>query len=48
MTLFVICVLLACVWGMVWVAKTVSYKVFYEAKVQQTVSEMVKAEALNP
>ena len=34
------------VYGCYWVAKTVSYKVFYEDMVQKTVTEMVEPEAL--
>lgn len=29
-----------------WVAKTVSYSIFYEDMVQQTITEMVKPESL--
>lgn len=34
-------------YGSYWVAKTVSYQLFYEDMVQDTVREMVKTEALN-
>lgn len=34
------------IYGSYWVAKTVSYSIFYEDMVQQTISEMVKAGVL--
>lgn len=36
------------IYGVYWVAKTVSYEIFYEDMVQDTVREMVKPEYLNP
>ena len=33
-------------YGAYWIAKTVSYNVFYEDMVQQTITEMVKPEYL--
>jgi len=41
-----ICFFLAVIYGMYWVAKTVSYQVFYEDMVQQTIAEMVDAKYL--
>lgn len=37
---------LSILYGMYWLAKTVSYQVFYEDMVQETVQEMVKEEYL--
>jgi len=34
------------IYGCYWVAKTVSYSVFYKNMVQQTITEMVKPESL--
>ena len=34
------------IYGCYWVAKTVSYTIFYEGMVQSTVRDMVKQEAL--
>lgn len=34
------------IYGCYWAAKTVSYQVFYEDMVQQTVQEMVRPESL--
>ncbi len=34
------------IWGCYWVAKTVSYNLFYENMVQETVRDMVKPEYL--
>lgn len=34
------------IWGTYWIVKTVSYNLFYESMVKQTVVEMVKKEAL--
>ena len=41
-------VILFCVviYGMYWVFKTVSYSIFYESMVEQTIIEMVKPEYL--
>ncbi len=36
----------AVIFGMYWVFKTVSYTLFYDAMVQETVREMVKSEYL--
>ena len=36
----------ACMYGAYWVCKHVSYALFYRSMVQQTVRDMVKAEAL--
>jgi hypothetical protein len=35
------------IYGFYWIAKTVSYTIFYEDMVQDTVKEMVKPEYLN-
>ncbi len=35
------------IYGSYWVAKTVSYSIFYEDMVKKTVKEMVKPEYLN-
>lgn len=40
---FVVC---ATIYGFFWVAKRVSYAMFYESFVQDTVRQMVKPEAL--
>jgi len=37
---------IAVIYGMYWVTKTVSYKVFYQSMVQDTVRQMVKPEYL--
>lgn len=34
-------------YGGYWIAKTVSYKIFYSAMVEGTVTDMVKPECLN-
>lgn len=34
------------IYGMYWIAKTVSYSLFYEDMVKQTIEQMVKPEAL--
>jgi hypothetical protein len=34
------------IYGMYWIAKTISYQIFYEDMVQRTVTEMVKPEYL--
>lgn len=34
------------IYGGYWLAKTVSYSLFYEDMVQKTITEMVKADAL--
>lgn len=34
------------IYGMYWVAKTVSYEIFYKDMVEQTVREMVKPDSL--
>jgi hypothetical protein len=39
---------LSFIYGCYWVAKTVSYSVFYEDMVQETIREMVESESLNP
>ena len=46
--MFVGATLLICamIYGLYWVTKTVSYEVFYEDMVQETVREMVKPEHL--
>lgn len=36
------------VYGCYWIGKTVSYTIFYESMVEQTVREMVKPEFLIP
>lgn len=36
----------AVLYGSYWLAKTVSYTIFYESMVEQTVREMVKAASL--
>ena len=36
------------IYGCYWVAKTVSYNIFYEDMVKATITEMVKSEALKP
>ena len=36
------------IYGSYWVAKTISYKIFYEDMVKQTILELVKNEALKP
>ena len=36
------------IYGCYWVAKTVSYKVFFANMVRSTITEMVKPEALKP
>ena len=43
-------ILLVCglMYGSYWIAKTVSYTIFYESMVEQTVREMVKPEYLIP
>lgn len=35
------------IYGCYWVAKTVSYKVFYERMVRATITEMVNPECVN-
>lgn len=35
------------IWGCYWVVKSVSYNLFYEDMVIQTIQEQVKKEALN-
>ena len=37
---------LSILYGLYWVAKTVSYEIFYEDMVQETVRELVKEEYL--
>lgn len=37
---------IAFMYGMYWIAKTVSYTIFYEDMVQETIQEMVKPEYL--
>ena len=46
---YAVVVLLFCavIYGVYWVAKSVSYEIFYEDMVQDTVCEMVTAEYLN-
>jgi len=34
------------IWGGWWLAKTVSYKLWYEDMVKETITEMIKPEAL--
>ena len=41
-----ITVFLIVIYGLYWIGKTVSYKVFYQDMVRATVAEMVKSEAL--
>lgn len=41
--LMVFCVFL---YGSYWIAKTVSYKLFYESMVESSITEMVKPECL--
>ena len=38
--------MLAFIYGVYWIGKTISYKVFYEDMVRGTITEMVKPEAL--
>ena len=38
--------LCAFVYGMYWIFKTVSYEIFYESMVQETIKEMVKSKFL--
>jgi len=42
----IVVVLLFVVYGVFWVSKKVSYEVFYEGQVKDTIKEMVKPEAL--
>lgn len=41
-----VCLVLSFLYGCYWIAKTVSYTLFYESMVKQTVIEMVKQESL--
>jgi FtsZ-interacting cell division protein ZipA len=41
----IVCII-AIIYGAYWIAKTVSYQVFYEDMVKQTVRDMVKPEYL--
>jgi len=45
--LFLITAILFFLYSCYWVAKTVSYQIFYKDMVKTTISEMVKKEALN-
>ena len=45
---FAILFTVAFLYGMFWVFKTVSYQIFYEDMVIETVQEMVKPESPNP
>jgi hypothetical protein len=38
---------IAIIYGCYWVAKTVSYKIFYEDMVKQTIREMVHTDLIN-
>ena len=42
----IIAIVISClaIFGIYWVAKTVSYQIFYEDMVKQTISQMVKPE----
>jgi len=46
MTILGIILFCAFVYGMYWVFKTVSYSIFYEAMVEQTIIDLVKPEYL--
>jgi hypothetical protein len=39
-------IILFCLYGMYWIFKTVSYVIFYESMVKNTIQEMVKEEYL--
>lgn len=45
-TFLIIAAVLFFLYGCYWVAKAVSYTIFYEDMVKQTITEMVKQEAL--
>lgn len=45
-SIFGIVLICALIYGCYWVAKTVSYSIFYEDMVQETVREMVNPEYL--
>ena len=46
MTILAIILSCALIYGVYWVFKTVSYSIFYEAMVEQTIIEMIKPEYL--
>ena len=45
-TVIIIVIVCAITYGMYWIFKTVSYEIFYESMVKETVREMVKPEYL--
>jgi peptidoglycan biosynthesis protein MviN/MurJ (putative lipid II flippase) len=44
--LLTLLLILASFYGAYWIAKTVSYSIFYEEMVKSTITEMVKPEAM--
>ena len=46
MTIIIFLSIIACLYGAYWVAKNVSYNLFYEDMVKATITEMIKPESL--
>ena len=45
-TVGILLLICAFIYGCYWIAKTVSYQIFYKDMVRETITEMVKPEAL--